>query len=82
MRRVLTGCVRAYQIVLRPVLGPNCRFQPSCSDYAIQAMAAHGAARGLALAAGRILRCNPWCACGYDPVPAARACHLERPRAT
>lgn len=62
----------AYQWTLRPVLGPNCRFTPSCSDYAIAAIRLHGAPRGAALAARRILRCNPWCAGGHDPVPSPR----------
>jgi putative membrane protein insertion efficiency factor len=65
----LMAAVRLYQYVLRPVLGPNCRFSPSCSDYALEALRVHGAARGSFLAAWRVLRCNPWCACGHDPVP-------------
>ncbi len=81
MRLVLTLAIRAYQIVLRPVLGPNCRFQPVCSDYALGALRAHGALRGSAMAAGRILRCNPWCAGGYDPVPAACDCRPKRLKA-
>jgi len=64
------GLVRVYQWTLRPVLGANCRFHPSCSDYAVQALARHGAVRGGALAAWRVLRCNPWCEGGHDPVPA------------
>ena len=63
------GAIRTYQWTLRPLIGPNCRFWPSCSDYAIEAVRTHGAARGSALAAWRILRCNPWCDGGYDPVP-------------
>jgi putative membrane protein insertion efficiency factor len=66
----LTGAVRVYQYTLRPVLGANCRFSPSCSDYALQALRAHGALRGSGLAAWRVLRCNPWCQGGHDPVPA------------
>jgi putative membrane protein insertion efficiency factor len=65
----LIATVRLYQYVLRPILGPNCRFSPSCSDYALEALRVHGAVRGTGLAARRVLRCNPWCACGYDPVP-------------
>jgi hypothetical protein len=65
------GAVRAYQWTIRPVIGANCRFWPSCSDYAIEAFRAHGAVRGGGLAARRILRCNPWCDGGYDPVPSA-----------
>ncbi|MDE2583661.1 MAG: membrane protein insertion efficiency factor YidD [Rhodospirillales bacterium] len=63
------GAVRVYQWTLRPVLGGNCRFAPSCSDYAVEALRRHGAVRGSGLAAWRILRCNPWCQGGYDPVP-------------
>jgi putative membrane protein insertion efficiency factor len=65
----LMATVRLYQYVLRPVLGPHCRFSPSCSDYALEALRVHGAVRGAGLAAWRVLRCNPWCACGHDPVP-------------
>jgi uncharacterized protein len=63
------GAVRAYQWALRPVLGCNCRFEPSCSDYAVEAFRTHGAMRGSGLAFGRILRCNPWNEGGVDPVP-------------
>jgi putative membrane protein insertion efficiency factor len=66
---VLTGAVRTYQWTVRPVIGANCRFHPGCSEYAIEAIAAHGALRGAGLAARRILRCNPWNEGGYDPVP-------------
>ncbi len=67
---IATGAVRTYQWTLRPVLGSNCRFFPSCSDYAVEALRMHGALRGGALSGARILRCNPWNAGGYDPVPA------------
>jgi putative membrane protein insertion efficiency factor len=67
--RVAIGAVRTYQWTLRPVIGANCRFFPSCSDYAIEAFKSHGLARGTSLAAWRIARCNPWCDGGYDPVP-------------
>lgn len=66
---VLVGAVRVYQWTLRPVIGANCRFEPSCSHYAIEALRRHGALRGTALSARRVLRCNPWTAGGYDPVP-------------
>lgn len=66
---LLTGAVRSYQYTLRPVLGANCRFTPSCSDYALQALRAHGAIRGSGLAIRRVLRCNPFCLGGHDPVP-------------
>ncbi len=66
---VLRGAVLAYPWTLRPVLGCNCRFHPSCSDYALEALRGHGAARGAWLAARRVLRCNPWHPGGPDPVP-------------
>lgn len=66
---LLAFTVRLYQWTLRPLLGPNCRFVPSCSEYTIEALERHGALRGSRLAATRILRCNPWCAGGHDPVP-------------
>lgn len=66
---ILAGTVRCYQLLLRPVLGANCRFEPSCSHYAIEALRTHGALAGLALSSRRILRCNPWHPGGYDPVP-------------
>lgn len=66
----LGGAVTVYQWTIRPLLGPNCRFHPGCSDYALDALRQHGAMRGSALAAKRVLRCNPWNEGGYDPVPA------------
>jgi putative membrane protein insertion efficiency factor len=68
----LRGAVLAYQWTVRPVLGCNCRFHPSCSDYALEALRGHGAARGAWLAARRVLRCNPWHPGGLDPVPPPR----------
>lgn len=61
--------VRAYRRWISPVLGRNCRFTPSCSEYALGALQTHGACKGSLLAAWRILRCNPFCKAGYDPVP-------------
>jgi putative membrane protein insertion efficiency factor len=66
---VLAGAVRTYQLTLRGVIGGHCRFEPSCSHYAIEALHTHGALRGMGLATRRILRCNPWNAGGFDPVP-------------
>jgi len=68
----LCGLIRIYQLCLSPVLGPNCRFVPTCSDYALAAIAVHGAVQGSLLATTRILRCNPWHPGGYDPVPPGR----------
>ena len=66
---IAVGAVRAYQWTVRPLIGANCRFWPSCSDYAVEALRTHGVLRGAGLAGWRILRCNPWCDGGYDPVP-------------
>ena len=67
----LIGAVRGYRFFLSPWLGSACRFEPTCSAYALEALDRHGAAAGLALTLGRIGRCHPWCAGGLDPVPAA-----------
>lgn len=61
--------VRIYRYTISPWLGPNCRFQPTCSEYAIEALRVHGLFRGGGLAVRRILRCHPWGGSGYDPVP-------------
>ncbi len=76
----LQGSIRFYQFCVRPLLAPSCRFVPSCSEYALQAIAVHGAGRGSLLAAARILRCSPLHAGGHDPVPAGRcACSHSSP---
>lgn len=67
--QLLVFCVRVYQWTLRPFIGAHCRFEPSCSAYAIEALQLHGAIAGAVLAARRVLRCNPWCDGGLDPVP-------------
>jgi putative membrane protein insertion efficiency factor len=69
----LSGLVVTYQWTLRPFIGAHCRFEPSCSHYALDALGTHGALRGTALAARRVLRCNPWTPGGYDPVPDSTA---------
>ena len=69
MRAVLKGLIRLYRYLVSPLLGPNCRFYPSCSCYAEEALEHHGIVRGSYLAARRILRCHPWHPGGYDPVP-------------
>jgi len=73
MRKLLTIPIRLYRYCISPLLGPNCRFYPSCSRYAEEAIEQHGAARGAYLAVRRLLRCHPWHAGGYDPVPPAVA---------
>jgi putative membrane protein insertion efficiency factor len=66
---VLIGLVRAYQWTLSPVLGPRCRFDPTCSEYAVVALRRFGPLRGGRLMLRRVSRCHPWGASGYDPVP-------------
>ncbi|MBL7648075.1 MAG: membrane protein insertion efficiency factor YidD [Candidatus Hydrogenedentes bacterium] len=75
MVKVLVGIIRLYQRWLSPWLGQNCRFYPSCSQYAIDALRTHGVVYGLLLGAWRILRCNPFCRGGHDPVPEKRHGH-------
>jgi putative membrane protein insertion efficiency factor len=70
MKRLLVWLLRGYQLLVSPMLGQNCRFYPSCSSYAIEALEVHGAARGGVLALRRVCRCHPWHAGGVDPVPA------------
>ena len=67
--RLLIAPIRWYKKYLSPHLGNICRFRPTCSEYAIQALQVHGAAKGLVLSVWRILRCNPFGKGGYDPVP-------------
>ena len=69
MRRLLIFGVRAYQVGLSPLLPASCRYYPSCSAYAIEAIDRHGALRGTWLSVRRILRCHPFRPGGYDPVP-------------
>jgi hypothetical protein len=69
MRAVLLLALRGYQYAIRPMLGANCRFFPSCSDYAREAVERHGAAKGTWLAVRRLARCHPYHPGGYDPVP-------------
>lgn len=68
-RHLLAAPVRAYRYFLSPWLGSACRFEPTCSLYALDALQRHGAARGAYLATRRVLRCHPWCDGGFDPVP-------------
>jgi len=69
MKYLFVALIRVYQYTLRPLLGPSCRFFPSCSEYAREAVARHGAVKGMWLAMRRILRCHPYHPGGYDPVP-------------
>jgi putative membrane protein insertion efficiency factor len=83
MKWIVVKLLRGYQLVVSPVLrtllpaASGCRFEPSCSAYAIEAVQMHGAARGLLLAARRLARCHPWGSYGFDPVPAVCGCELR-----
>jgi uncharacterized protein len=78
-RRAVLIPLRVYQRLISPALGARCRYYPSCSEYAAQAIERFGILRGLVLAGWRLLRCNPWSHGGFDPVDDQR---LFRPRAT
>lgn len=69
MKRLLIGLVRVYQYAISPLLGRNCRYFPTCSEYTVEAVQKYGAMRGGWLGAKRICRCHPWHPGGYDPVP-------------
>lgn len=69
MRRVLIGLVKGYRLLISPMLPPSCRFHPTCSEYAIEALSRHGALKGGWLTLRRLGRCHPFCAGGIDPVP-------------
>ena len=69
LNSALRGLIRLYQLGLSPILPPSCRYLPSCSHYAAEAIAVHGALHGSVLAARRLCRCHPWGGSGYDPVP-------------
>lgn len=71
---LLLALLRGYQYLISPLLGPRCRFWPSCSNYAIEALHLHGSARGGWLALKRIVKCHPWHAGGIDPVPECADC--------
>ena len=73
MRTPIIVLIRAYQLVLSPILGPRCRFLPTCSEYTLEAVRSHGAIRGLWLGLRRILRCHPLHPGGLDPVPQPRS---------
>ena len=77
--RGLLVLVRAYRLVISPVLGPRCRFAPTCSEYALEALERHGAWRGAWLTVRRLARCHPLGGSGYDPVPPVSRRHPGAP---
>jgi len=77
MRKLLLIFIRGYQWLIRPLLAPSCRFYPSCSCYAHEAISQHGAFKGLRLSISRLSRCHPWHPGGYDPVPTINGAYLS-----
>jgi len=80
IKRIVILPIRFYQLAISPLLGQNCRFEPSCSNYAVQAIDEWGVIKGLWLALKRILKCHPWGGHGYDPVPGKGKAEAERSR--
>lgn len=78
LARILIGVVRFYQLAISPWLPAACRYTPTCSAYAIDALREHGAVRGTWLAARRLARCHPWGGFGWDPVPSATPAQDDR----
>lgn len=78
-QKILMGLVRLYQLLLSPSLGSACRFEPSCSQYALQALERHGATAGTYLTLRRLIRCHPACDGGHDPVPTSLFNRLRTP---
>ncbi|WP_300081507.1 membrane protein insertion efficiency factor YidD [Propioniciclava sp.] len=78
MRYVLIGMLRVYRAVISPLYGDVCKFHPTCSAYALDAVTTHGSVKGTWLALKRLARCHPWSLGGYDPVPAAPAPKVHR----
>ena len=74
----LRVAIRCYQLSMSPLLPPSCRYLPSCSDYAVEAIGRHGVLIGLVLALRRLARCHPWGGSGYDPVPATSGADRSR----
>ena len=82
VQRLLLGLIRLYQLTLSPWLGRQCRYEPTCSVYAAEALERHGVRRGSWLAAKRLGRCHPWGSSGYDPVPDAGTAPAAATRST
>jgi len=73
LSKILLTLLKFYKKVISPALPPACRFYPTCSEYMMEAVVTHGALKGIAMGTFRLLRCNPFCKGGYDPVPEPRA---------
>jgi putative membrane protein insertion efficiency factor len=82
VRRIAILPIRLYQFAISPIFGERCRYYPSCSEYAVQAIGRFGILRGLVLAGWRLLRCNPWSKGGVDPVESQRLFRPRRPSPT
>lgn len=82
MKYVLIGMLKGYRAVISPLYGNVCKYHPTCSAYALEAVTVHGAAKGTWLAARRLARCHPWSLGGYDPVPGTKAWEAEFGRPT
>ena len=82
IRRALIALLRGYKRWISPHLGRNCRFVPTCSEYAMQALEIHGVFKGSLLSMWRILRCNPFCSYGFDPVPPKGRWHNDERKLT
>jgi putative membrane protein insertion efficiency factor len=78
VKTLLIALVNGYRYAISPMLGRHCRFVPSCSEYAVEALQAHGALAGAGLACARLCCCHPWHAGGYDPVPPAKSQNVTR----
>lgn len=78
MQTILIFSLKVYRLLLSPYIGQHCRFEPTCSCYAIEAIETFGALRGSCVALRRLLRCHPWCAGGFDPLPFAGKTMINR----
>lgn len=79
MRKLLLLPIRVYQYAISPMMASHCRYCPTCSQYAVEAITSHGSVKGLFLAVKRLLRCHPWAEGGYDPVPGTEVCSKPTP---
>lgn len=78
MKTVVLSLLRVYKLLVSPMLPTACRFVPTCSEYAMEAVERHGALRGTGMAIGRLMRCHPFASSGFDPVPATKDLALRR----